>query len=104
VPDLPVFLSGILRRANQLEVWAWLGVIQNVWKKHGLHFHRLHNCSLPPNVVAMRTVFVAQKIVCSAFEVLPSVAFRLRVFPVSELVRTPRRSWRRVRAAAPNIV
>lgn len=32
VPDLPV-------------VWAWLRIILNVWKKHGLHFHGLHNCS-----------------------------------------------------------
>jgi hypothetical protein len=53
---------------------------------------------------AMRTVFVAQGIVCSAFEVLPSVAFHLIVLPISELVRTRRRSWRRVRATAPTIV
>jgi hypothetical protein len=51
VPDLPVFLPGLLRRANQLEVWAWLRIILNIWKTHGLHFDGLHNCSLPPNVV-----------------------------------------------------
>lgn len=53
---------------------------------------------------ATRTVFVAQDLVCSAFEVLPSVAFHLRVLPISELVRTRRRSWRPGRATAPTIV
>ena len=32
---------------------------------------------------ATRTVFVAQDLVCSAFEVLLSVAFHLRVLPIS---------------------
>ena len=32
---------------------------------------------------AMRTVFLAKEIVRSTFEVLPSLAFRLKVLPIS---------------------
>jgi hypothetical protein len=51
MPDLSVFLPGILRRANQHEVWARLRAIVNVRKKHGLHFDGSCDCSLPPNIV-----------------------------------------------------
>lgn len=89
VPDLPVFLPGSLRRANQLEVWAWLRVILNVRRNMGFTSTDCISAPCRQMLFAMRTVFLAHEIVCSAFEVLPSLAFHLRVLPISELVCAP---------------